>query len=175
MIETVLGELSLVGEGSTLTGVYFAGHRPAPDRTGFGPPVRGAFAEAERQLHEYLEGSRRHVDCEVALTGSGRLRRAVWAEIAAIPYGETRTYGELAVLTGSHPRAVGGAVAHNPLSIIVPCHRVLGATGALTGYAGGLERKRALLALEAGTSGRRARHPGDYRESRVHFAPLTAS
>ena len=75
-------------------------------------------------------------------------QRRVWDALLAIPYGETRTYGELAAELGSSPRAVGSAVGRNPISVIVPCHRVLGADGSLTGYAGGLDRKRALLALE---------------------------
>lgn len=148
MIDTALGELTLVGEGPVLSGIYFAGHRPRPARA-FGSVAPGAFADAERELREYLAGRRTGFGCETGLPAAGRLRRAVWAEITAIPFGETRTYTELADRTGSHPRAVGGAVAHNPLSILVPCHRVLGSGGALTGYAGGLERKRFLLALEA--------------------------
>ena len=98
-------------------------------------------AEAERQLHEYLAGDRVSFELSTALPEASALRRAVWALIAAIPYGETRTYRSLAGQTGSHPRAVGSAVAHNPLSIVVPCHRVIGSGGSLTGYAGGLERK----------------------------------
>ena len=146
--QTTLGPLTLVGEGDTLTGVYYPGHWTRPDRAGFGAHTAGAFAEAERQLHEYLAGERTTFALQVSLPAAGPLRRAVWELLAAIPYGETRTYRWLADRLGSHPRAVGSAVAHNPLSIVVPCHRVLGSGGSLTGYAGGLQRKASLLALE---------------------------
>lgn len=87
------------------------------------------------------------VDVPLAPRGTAFQRR-VWDALLAIPYGETRTYGELAAALGSSARAVGSAVGKNPVSVIIPCHRVLGAGGSLTGYAGGLDRKRALLALE---------------------------
>ena len=157
MINSALGELLLVGSGDTVTGVYFAGHRPAPAADALGSPRAGVFAQAERELTEYLTGDRRGFEFPVAVPDASRLWRAVWERIAAIPYGETRSYRELALWTGSHPRAVGGAVAHNPLSIVIPCHRVIGARGALTGYAGGVIRKRALLALEAEDPGAIAR------------------
>ena len=99
-------------------------------------------------LDAYFAGERPGVaDVPLAPRGTAFQRR-VWDALLAIPYGETRTYGELAVALGSSARAVGSAVGKNPISVIVPCHRVLGAGGSLTGYAGGLERKRALLALE---------------------------
>jgi methylated-DNA-[protein]-cysteine S-methyltransferase len=149
-VATAFGELTLVGEDETLTGVYFARHSTRPNRTAFGPAVPDAFAEAARQLHEYLAGVLTAFTLDVRLPERPALHRAVWGLIAAIPRGQTRTYRELAAALPApvHPRAVGGAVAHNPLSIIVPCHRVVGSNGSLTGYAGGLACKRALLELE---------------------------
>jgi methylated-DNA-[protein]-cysteine S-methyltransferase len=149
-IETPLGELTLVGENGTLRGVYFPGHWTKPDRASFGQRAEsGFFEEAERQLNEYLAGERTSFELPTAATGD-EFRRRVWERLDRIPYGRTVTYGELAAELGSPAlaRKVGGAVAHNPLSIVVPCHRVLGKGGRLTGYAGGLERKRFLLELE---------------------------
>lgn len=102
------------------------------------------------QLSEYFEGKRRVFDFPYSLTGTD-FQKMVWAELAAIPYGETRTYGQLAAAIGSPKaaRAVGMAIHHNPVAIAVPCHRVIGAGGGLVGYAGGLEMKAALLRLEA--------------------------
>jgi methylated-DNA-[protein]-cysteine S-methyltransferase len=148
VVLTTLGPLTLVGERDRLTGVYYPGHWAGPDPAGFGPAAPTAFEDAARQLGEYLAGERRGFDLRAGPRGGSPLRRAIWDAIAEIPYGQTRTYLELAERAGTHPRAVGGAVAHNPLSIIVPCHRVVGTDGSLTGYAGGLERKRRLLTLE---------------------------
>jgi methylated-DNA-[protein]-cysteine S-methyltransferase len=148
-LDSPLGELTLVGEGDTLTGLYFPGHWTNPDRSGFGPARPGAFPAVELQLRDYFDG--RRVDFELETRAAGNpFQHEVWRLISAIPYGETTTYGALAAALGtpSHPRAVGSAVGHNPLSLIVPCHRVVGKTGHLTGYAGGLERKRYLLELE---------------------------
>jgi methylated-DNA-[protein]-cysteine S-methyltransferase len=149
-IDTPLGELTLVGDGTALTGVYYPGHWTRPDRAAFGPRSDGGFEEAERQLAEYLAGERTAFDLATSAKGDA-FQRGVWALLARIPYGETTTYGELARELGDPAlaRAVGGAVARNPLSVIVPCHRVIGKDGTLTGYAGGLERKRFLLELEA--------------------------
>ena len=104
---------------------------------------------AEAQLREYFAGTRRTFDLPLAPRGTAFQQR-VWAALRAIPYGETRTYGELAAAIGSPSasRAVGMANHHNPIPIVIPCHRVIGANGTLTGYAGGLEIKRKLLALE---------------------------
>ena len=152
-IDTALGELTLVAEGGTLAGVYFPGHWTRPDRSRFGPPVAAgapAFAAARAQLAAYLAGERTAFDLDTRLAGDDFQRR-VWERLTAIPYGETTTYGEIARDLGGGPelaRAVGGAVGRNPLSIVVPCHRVVGKDGSLTGYAGGLERKRRLLELE---------------------------
>jgi methylated-DNA-[protein]-cysteine S-methyltransferase len=141
-IATPLGELTLVAHDGTLTGVYFPGHWTRPDPAMFGERADRGFEEVERQLCEYFAGDR-------SVTGNAFQRR-VWELIGRIPYGQTTTYGELARELGNPTlaRRVGGAVAHNPLSVIVPCHRVVGKDGKLTGYAGGLRRKQFLLDLE---------------------------
>jgi methylated-DNA-[protein]-cysteine S-methyltransferase len=149
-VETAIGELTLVAQEGALTGVYYPGHWTRPDPATFGERSDGAgFEEAERQLQEYLAGERTTFALPTALSGDGFQRR-VWDRLAEIPYGETTTYGEIARELGDPTlaRAVGAAVGHNPLAMIVPCHRVVGKDGRLTGYAGGLERKRLLLELE---------------------------
>jgi methylated-DNA-[protein]-cysteine S-methyltransferase len=110
-----------------------------------------AFADARAQLDEYFAGDRQTFELELELIGSEWERR-VWSALRSIPYGETRSYGEIAtqVCTPSAARAVGSANGRNPVAVIVPCHRVIGASGRLTGYGGGLDRKRTLLDLEAG-------------------------
>jgi len=154
VVETQLGELTLVASGGGLIGIYFPGHWTNPDRTTFGDEAEESadplLAEAARQLRAYLGGDRVDFDLPTATRG-GAFEEQVWSLLRAIPFGETVTYGELAVALGertSVARGVGRAVAHNPLSIVVPCHRVVGKNGELRGYAGGLERKRFLLDLE---------------------------
>ena len=110
------------------------------------------LAAARRWLDAYFAGERPDVAGLPLAPRGTAFQRRVWSALLAIPYGETRTYGELAAALGSSPRAVGSAVGKNPISVIVPCHRVLGADGSLTGYAGGLDRKRAILELEAACS-----------------------
>lgn len=155
-IDSSIGRLTLVARGPSLRGVYFPGHRYPPTADALGMRSASGFAAATEQLVAFLEGERTTFDLRTAATGDAFQER-VWKLIAEIPYGETTTYGELARELGdvALARAVGGAVGRNPLSIIVPCHRVVGRDGALTGYAGGLERKRFLLELET-ASGRRA-------------------
>ncbi len=144
-----IGELTLVGHAGALVGVYFAEHvrRPEPGR--FGVRDNTAVVEAQRQLAEYFDGSRQRFDLVLAPVGNPFQQR-VWAQLMAIPYGETRSYGQLAAALGDRglARAVGAANGQNPLSIIVPCHRVVGSDGKLTGYAGGVGRKAFLLDLE---------------------------
>jgi methylated-DNA-[protein]-cysteine S-methyltransferase len=149
VLVTSLGELTVVREEAAVTGLYFPRHWPRPDRTAFGPRGDEGFDEVARQLGEYLDGDRSAFELPLKATG-GEFDRRVWDVIADIPYGETTTYGEIAraLGTGTEPRDVGAAVGRNPLSILIPCHRVIGATGKLTGYAGGLDRKRALLEIE---------------------------
>lgn len=154
LIATDLGELTVVvadddGEGEALVGLYFPGHWTLPDPVSFGPREDTLpLAEAtRRQLQEYLAGKRRDFDLPVRLRG-GELAQRVWAVLQEVGYGERTTYGEIARRLGAAAQPVGRAVGANPVSIIVPCHRVVGSDGSLTGYAGGLERKRVLLDLE---------------------------
>lgn len=148
-IDSPVGELTLVARDGVLSGIYFPGHWHMPAAEVFGVRVERGFEVAEAQLAEYFAGERTAFELETALVGDDFQRR-VWALIDRIPYGETTTYGEMAAELGDPAlaREVGGAVGRNPLSIVVPCHRVVGREGQLTGYAGGLERKRALLELE---------------------------
>lgn len=152
-IATSIGDLLLVAEDEALTGLYFEHHRypPAPDTIGEridiadDPVMRSAAGE----VREYLAGERREFTVPLALHGDA-FSEQVWRRLLTIPYGETSNYGSLAKEIGNLALAqrVGQAVGHNPISIIVPCHRVLGSDGSLTGYAGGLDRKRWLLRLE---------------------------
>jgi methylated-DNA-[protein]-cysteine S-methyltransferase len=149
VLATCLGELTVVRENSALTGLYFPRHWPRPDRTAFGLRADEGFEDVARQLDEYLAGDRCVFDLPLKASGT-EFDRQVWELISRVPYGQTTTYGDLArdLGAGTEPRDVGAAVGRNPLSIIVPCHRVIGSTGKLTGYAGGLDRKRALLEIE---------------------------
>jgi methylated-DNA-[protein]-cysteine S-methyltransferase len=161
-INSPLGEILLVGTPSTdgaavLTRVAFTEAEQRRALTAFGDVVRpewrrepGAFAEVERQFGEYFAGGRTAFDLVCASTGTDFQER-VWAAVAAVPYGTTTTYGEIAATVGAprdRIRAVGAAIGANPLLVVRPCHRVVGANGSLTGYAGGVERKHALLTLE---------------------------
>ncbi len=152
-IETPIGNLTLVADGPALCGVYYPGHWTRPDPAGFGVRSEHGFDEAADQLRAYLEGVRTSFDLPTVAAGDA-FQTAVWELIAAIPYGATTTYGEIAARLGNAAlaRAVGTAVGSNPLSIVIPCHRVVGSDGGLTGYAGGLQRKRFLLDLEASHS-----------------------
>jgi len=153
VFDSPIGPLTLVRDEDGLTGLYYPGHWTRPDRNSFGPRAESSddrgFDEAIAQLSEYFAGKRRDFDLRLNPRGSDKARQ-VWQRLAEIPYGRTTTYGALAhsVGGGISPRAVGGFVGHNPLSIFIPCHRVVGSTGQLTGYAGGLDRKQYLLELE---------------------------
>jgi methylated-DNA-[protein]-cysteine S-methyltransferase len=153
VVDSPIGPLTLVRDETGLTGVYYPGHWTRPDRNSFGPQVDAredhGFDEATAQLTEYFAGERRDFDLPLNPRGSDRARQ-VWQLIAEIPYGQTTSYGELARRFDGDldPRDIGGLVGQNPLSILIPCHRVVGSTGQLTGYAGGLDRKRYLLELE---------------------------
>ena len=148
-LATSLGELTVVREERALTGLYFPRHWPRPDRAAFGPRTDEGFEDVERELGEYLAGDRGAFEVPIKVSGS-EFDRRVWELISGVPYGETTTYGVLAreLGAGTDPRDVGAAVGRNPLCIVIPCHRVIGATGKLTGYAGGLDRKRTLLEIE---------------------------
>lgn len=157
VIDSPVGELTLVGDTGTLIGVYFRHHWYAPDRPALGSRAAAGFGEASSQLAEYFAGARQGFDLPAEARGD-EFQRRVWDLIAAIPYGQTVTYGELAAKLGGQVTAkdVGAAVGRNPLSIVVPCHRVVGKDGKLTGYAGGLARKRFLLDLEGSAAGQPA-------------------
>jgi len=149
MFDSPLGELVLVAEDATLSGVYYPGHWTRPDPATFGERSDRRFEQVEEQLAEYFAGERTSFELATSATGDAFQRR-VWELIDRIPYGQTTTYGQIASELGNPTlaRKVGNAVGHNPLSVIVPCHRVVGKDGKLTGYAGGLQRKRFLLDLE---------------------------
>jgi|SRR5579884_748390 len=146
--DSPVGPLLLAGEDhQTLSRLSFPGLRPDPSWR----RDESAFATVRRQLDEYFAGDRHEFEVPLALDGTEWELR-VWQALREIPYGETRSYGEIAtqVCTARASRAVGRANGRNPVAIIVPCHRVIGADGRLTGFGGGLERKRTLLDLEAG-------------------------
>lgn len=149
--DSPVGTLLIVGEEDAITGLYFPNGKHAPTP---GPDWRRddhaePFADAKAQLDEYFAGTRQVFDLKLAPQGTDFQER-VWQELRRIPYGQTISYGELAKRTGdaNASRAVGAANGKNPISIIVPCHRVIGAAGQLTGFGGGLDTKRKLLELE---------------------------
>ncbi len=158
VVDSPVGPLTLVAADGALVGLYMdeQRHRPRPET--FGEPAADPraepFASASSQLREYFDGERTDFDLPLALDGTVFQRR-VWAALRAIPYGQTISYGQLADQIGqpAASRAVGLANGKNPVGIIVPCHRVVGADGGLTGYGGGIERKRYLLAHEQRASG----------------------
>lgn len=147
-----VGELLLACDAETLRGVWFV------DQPGI-PPWAGRAASGDHplleraiaQLTAYFAGERRGFDLPLNLRSGTPFQQAVWQALQAIPWGHTATYQSVATAIGrpSAVRAVGGAIGRNPIGIIVPCHRVVGSDGGLTGYTGGLQRKRALLSLEA--------------------------
>lgn len=151
------GPLTLVARDGGLAGLYMTDQRHLPAPETFGPRVAvtdlAVFTRAAEQLAAYFAGELTAFDIDVALTGTPFQRR-VWEALRDIPYGRTVSYGELAAALGqpTASRAVGLANGRNPVSIIVPCHRVVGADGSLTGYGGGIERKRWLLGFEGAAS-----------------------
>lgn len=150
VVASPVGDLVLTGTAETLAGCWFTGDG-LTDRTVGLCRDDEAFAGAIAQLDDYFGGRRRTFDLDLVPTGT-EFQLRVWSALRRIPYGETWSYRELADAVGSPnaSRAVGSANGQNPHSIIVPCHRVIGANGSLTGYGGGLARKRLLLDLEAG-------------------------
>jgi len=153
-LDSPVGELLLTSNGEAITGLFMEEHK------GEAKPINdwrrddGMFREAARQLRAYFAGELTEFDLPVATKGT-EFQRRVWAELQKIPYGSTINYGELARRTGNPKasRAVGAANGDNPISIIIPCHRVIGSNGKLTGYGGGIERKKFLLEFEAGKLG----------------------
>lgn len=153
VIDSPYGPLTLVADDGVLCGLYMTDQRHRPAHETFGTPGDTPFAEAREQLAAYFAGELRRFTLRLSLQGTPFQRR-VWEQLTRIPYGETRSYGALADALGNPKasRAVGLANGRNPIGIIVPCHRVVGADGALTGYGGGLHRKRDLLDFERGTT-----------------------
>lgn len=147
VIESPIGPLGVVVDGPAVVGVRF-GARPGP----------GADHPAAEQLTAYFAGALTDFTVPFELRGGSAFERAVWAEIAKIPYGETMTYGGIATALGDPgaARAVGTACNHNPVPVIVPCHRVVGAGNKMVGFGGGTDRKRILLELEAAVAFQRA-------------------
>jgi len=149
--DSALGRIILAAADDKLLGVWFDGQRHQPDSATWPVVADHPLLQlAKAQLTDYFTGHRTSFDLPLDFGQGSRFQQAVWRALLTIPFGATVTYGALSTLIGQPAavRAVGGAVGRNPFSIIVPCHRVLGANGALTGYAGGLERKTALLQLE---------------------------
>jgi methylated-DNA-[protein]-cysteine S-methyltransferase len=148
------GDLTLVRRAEDLLGLYYARHRPAPSPVTLGVVGSDGFEAFEIQLAEYFAGARCHFSLRCRAIGNDHDLQ-VWALVSAIPYGETRTYGQMAraLADGTTAQEIGAALARNPLCIVIPCHRVVGVDGKLTGYAGGLQRKRFLLDLEQGVAG----------------------
>ncbi|MFD1826411.1 MULTISPECIES: methylated-DNA--[protein]-cysteine S-methyltransferase [Mumia] len=147
-VDTTIGGLRVHSDGAAVVAIDFDAEPEEPDTTG--DPVLEA---AVTQLREYFAGERTDFDLPLGPRKGSAFQRAVWKELAAIPFGETATYGEIAARLELGPfgaRAVGSANASNPIPVVVPCHRVVGANGTLTGYAGGLHRKQTLLDLERG-------------------------
>jgi len=153
VVDSPIGPLTLVAADGRLTGLYMdaEGHRPGDEVVGArGDRIDEPFATAADQLTAYFAGQLTEFDLPLAPTGT-QFQRTVWAALRQIPYGETWSYGQLASKIGNPAavRAVGLANGRNPIAVVVPCHRVIGADGSLTGYGGGLDRKRFLLDLEA--------------------------
>jgi len=157
-LDCPIGPLTLVADGGAITALLFDGHRHPWPAERMGPLVAAddepVLALAARQLTEYFAGQRITFDLPLAPRGSAFQQR-VWQLLRSIPYGQTRSYGELAVELGDIrlARAVGAANGRNPISIVVPCHRVIGANGKLVGFGGGIERKEFLLRIEGAAAG----------------------
>lgn len=153
VIDSPYGPLTLVADDGTLCGLYMSEQRHRPPEETFGARDDTPFGAAEEQLTAYFAGELTEFTLQLRLHGTP-FQRSVWEQLTKIPYGETRTYGDLADVLGNPnaSRAVGLANGRNPVGIIVPCHRVVGSDGSLTGYGGGLERKQRLLDFERGTA-----------------------
>lgn len=152
LIDSPYGPLTLVATDNALSGLYMTEQRHRPPEETFGDRDAGPFGETISQLEAYFAGELTEFDLPMRLDGTP-FQRTVWQQLQLIPYGETRTYGQLAEALGkpNASRAVGLANGKNPIGVIVPCHRVIGAGGSLTGYGGGLDRKQRLLAFEGAT------------------------
>lgn len=155
IVDSPIGPITLVAIDGVLAGVHMHEQRHRPDPEMFGSRDDSSFTAVATQLEEYFAGRRTVFDVPMTMIGTP-FQRTVWRALCDIPYGETVSYGELARQIGqpTASRAVGLANGRNPISIIVPCHRVIGADGSLTGYGGGLARKQHLLGFEQQVSGR---------------------
>ncbi|MFM9455720.1 methylated-DNA--[protein]-cysteine S-methyltransferase [Streptomyces europaeiscabiei] len=153
VVDSPYGLLTLVADDGVLCGLYMTEQRHRPPEESFGVRDDAGFAEPEEQLEAYFAGELQEFALELRLHGTP-FQRLVWEQLTRIPYGETRSYGDLAGALGNPKasRAVGLANGKNPVGIIVPCHRVVGSDGSLTGYGGGVERKQRLLDFEQGTA-----------------------
>jgi methylated-DNA-[protein]-cysteine S-methyltransferase len=151
--DSPLGAIVIAATARGIAGVWFEGQRHMPDTSAWPcVPDHPLLVSATQQLAEYFAGTRTAFDLPLDLQGGTAFQQSVWRALLAVPRGATTSYGQLGRALGVEAsRAVGAAVGRNPVSIVVPCHRVLGADGSLTGYAGGLERKTALLRLEGVT------------------------
>jgi methylated-DNA-[protein]-cysteine S-methyltransferase len=151
-----LGELLLVSDGDALSGLYFEEHKPSPRRNASWRRDDGRFEAAREQLNAYFAGDLVEFDLRLAFAGT-EFQRSVWRALRGIDFAQRESYAQLAnrLRRPTAVRAVAAAIARNPISIIVPCHRVIGSNGGLTGYAGGLERKQWLLRHEAQAASRR--------------------
>ncbi len=158
VVASPIGDLTLVADDGHLVGLHMDSRKHAPDPQALGERDDGVLPQARCQLAEYFAGHRTDFDLPLAAVGNAFEQR-VWALLREIPYGQTRSYGDLARALGdvNLSQAVGAANGRNPIGIVVPCHRVIGADGSLVGYAGGLDRKRFLLALEESDETRAAR------------------
>src|SRR5215218_1487275 len=153
IFKTAIGELMLVTDGTNLVGVYFSGrdHIPSSSQQWIRNEKHPVLRQAAGQLDKYFVGKRKTFSVPLRLAGT-KFQETVWQQITRIPYGQTITYTELAQRVGATDaiRAAGTATGRNPISIIVPCHRVVGKNGTLCGFAGGLDKKTHLLKLERG-------------------------
>ena len=150
-VPSPLGDIILAASDAGLLGLWFHNQRYLPDMQGWvQAPQHPLLLAAKAQLSEYFAGTRQQFDLPLDLSRGTTFQQAVWQALLGIPAGNTSSYGALSREVGNPKavRAVGAAVGRNPLSIVVPCHRVLGSDGSLTGYAGGLQRKSSLLKLE---------------------------
>lgn len=154
VVDSPVGPLTLVDEGGVLAGLYMHEQRHLPSSAALGDRDDTVQPALREQLTAYFAGQLREFDVPLAAAGTP-FQQAVWSALRRVPYGTTCTYGELAAAIGrpTAVRAVGAANGRNPVCLVVPCHRVVGSTGALTGYAGGTERKAFLLDLERAAAG----------------------
>ena len=177
LMNSPVGELKLVANGNRLAAILWENDKPNRVRL---PEMveadeRPILIETERQLNEYFAGARDRFDLELDFQGTD-FQKKVWAALLTIPFGETRSYSDIATQIGNinAVRAVGAANGRNPISIVAPCHRVIGASGDLTGFAGGLANKMFLLSLEAGQTSLEAAADSDDAEA-VRAAAATAT